>query len=89
MANEIARDAWVNVQAAELSGETARLFSDIAKAREAFKAHMVALGRKANKLSANETLVISHKPWGFSMAKVEAKASGKAKAGKGGMFDTL
>lgn len=65
--------SWINVNASDLSGDMLKAWVTLNNARAAFKAVVIAQGRKAKAIGPNDDLIINVKPWGFGMAKAPNK----------------
>lgn len=77
---------WINVQATAFTGDMAKAWSALEKAKEAFKATVEANARKANALKQGERLQIALKPWGIGLAKATGNS---LTISNGNMFSEL
>jgi hypothetical protein len=68
---------WVNVHARKLTGRPRTAYANLVKARQNFKQVMEDEARRSGAISEEEALTISHKRWGFGMAKVVQKEKPK------------
>lgn len=66
---------WINLNATEMTGDMKKAWDKLADARDAFKGVVEANARKVKALGEGERLLVTLKPWGCGIAKVQGKAN--------------